>query len=292
MRIDLHAHSDRSDGTDPPGELVAKAARAGLDVVALTDHDTSIGWDEAAGVAGELGMGFVPGMEISCSDSGAAVHLLAYLPDPAYQPLAEELRTILDGRVRRLPATLDRLRELGIDITAEDVRRGSRPAEAMGRPHIADALIAKGVVANREEAFDRYLSIGRPAYVERYAADLTEMVRRVTESGGVPVLAHPWARHSRRILTRETIERLVDAGLAGLEVDHPDHDPGARAGLRDVVTELDLVMTGSGDYHGEGKQQFPLGGEVTAEAEFARLTARAASNAAASGRRTPVPMLP
>jgi 3',5'-nucleoside bisphosphate phosphatase len=292
VRIDLHTHSDRSDDTDKPGALMARAAAVGLDVVALTDHDTAVGWDDARAAAVDIGVGFVPGMEISCSHAGAGVHLLAYLLDPDYPPLAEELCRVLDGRSARLPRTIERLNGVGIDITADDVAAVSRSAEATGRPHVADALVAKGVVSNRDEAFDRFLAHGRPAYVERYAADLLPMIEVVSASGGVAVLAHPWGRHSRRALDPGTLSTLKDAGLVGVEVDHQDHDEATRAELREVAAGLGLLQTGSSDFHGEGKLDCPLGANTTDPEQFERLLTVAGESSTRSGRQTPAPVLP
>jgi 3',5'-nucleoside bisphosphate phosphatase len=292
VRIDLHTHSDRSDGTDKPGELMARAVVAGLDVVALTDHDTAVGWDDARAAAIDIGIGFVPGMEISCSYAGVGVHLLGYLLDPTYPPLAEELRRVLDGRSARLPATLERLNALGVDISAADVEAVSGPAEATGRPHVADALVAKGVVANRDQAFDQFLARGRPAYVDRYAADLVQMVHMVAAAGGVTVVAHPWGRHSRGALDESALVALKDAGLTGVEVDHQDHDAAARTGLRELAPRLGLLQTGSSDFHGEGKLDCPLGANTTDPEQFERLLAAAAEASSASGRETPTPLLP
>jgi 3',5'-nucleoside bisphosphate phosphatase len=292
VRIDLHTHSARSDGTDPPGELVAHAVAAGLDVLALTDHDTAAGWDEARAAATDIGVGFVPGMEISCTHSGVGVHLLAYLLDPTYPPLAEELRRVLEGRRARLPATLERLRGLGIDLTHDDVLAVSESAASTGRPHVADALVAKGVVSDRTEAFDRFLAHDRPGYVPRYAADLVALIRLVSEAGGVSVVAHPWGRHSRRVLDVATLTTLKAAGLVGLEVDHQDHDAATRTELGGVAERLGLLRTGSSDFHGTGKLDCPLGANSTDPEQFERLLDAAAESASASGRSTPVPVLP
>ena len=292
MRIDLHTHSDRSDGTDKPGALMARAVAVGIDVLALTDHDTAAGWDDARAAAVDIGIGFVPGMEISCAHAGVGVHLLAYLLDPQYPPLTEELRRVLDGRSGRLPKTIERLNAIGIDITEADVADVSRSAEATGRPHVADALVAKGVVTNRAEAFDRFLSHGRPAYVRRYAADLVPMLEMVAAAGGVTVLAHPWGRHSRGALDPDTLATLKEAGLVGVEVDHQDHDAATRAELRDVASRLGLLQTGSSDFHGEGKLDCPLGVNTTDPEQFERLLAAAADSSARSGRQTPTPVLP
>lgn len=287
MRIDLHTHSRVSDGTDSPAELMEAARAAHLDVVALTDHDTSAGWSEAVTAAREHDLELVRGMEISTVHDGHGVHLLAYLPDPTYPPLVEELVRILEGRDGRLPRMIARLCELGIDITTEDVYAVSGDAAASGRPHVADALVAKGVVISRDEAFDRYLSSGRPAYVKRYAAPLLRMIETVAAAGGVSVIAHPWGRSGRERPDETDLVPLVEAGLSGLEVDHQDHGPAARERLRAIARSLDLVVTGSSDYHGTGKTGHGLGINVTDPDEYARLLDRAAAASAASGRVTP-----
>ncbi len=288
MRIDLHTHSDRSDGTDRPAELVRAARAAGLDVLGITDHDTTAGWDEATAAAEEAGLLLVRGIELSCRFAGYGVHLLAYLPDPSYPPLVEEMRQVLDGRNDRLPRLLARLGELGIDLDADDVRRVSGEAAATGRPHVADALVAKGVVRDRAEAFDRFLGPQGPAYVHRYATDLEAMIGTVVDAGGVPVLAHPWAsRHDHEALDHAGLERLRDAGLAGVEVDHQDHDQGKRERLRRLAADLDLLVTGSSDYHGTGKTDHELGCNTTAPEQLERLLALAARAAERAERTTP-----
>ena len=287
MRIDLHTHSRASDGTQSPGELVRAAGAAGLDVVALTDHDTAEGWAEAARTAEETGIGLVRGMEISTRHDGRGVHLLAYLPDPTHPPLLAELERILEGRSSRLPAMLARLRELGVDIDEDDVRRVAGDAVATGRPHVADALVDLGVVADRTEAFRRFLSAGRPAYANRYAAPLEKMLRIVGDAGGVSVIAHPWGRHGRQEPSEATLAELTEAGLSGLEVDHQDHDASARERLRGIARNLDLVVTGSSDHHGSGKVDHELGCNTTAPEEFERLVDLARLAAARSGRSTP-----
>ena len=287
MRIDLHTHSRASDGTQSPEELVRAAAAAGLDVVAITDHDTAEGWDEAEATARETGIALVRGMEISTRHDGHGVHLLAYLPDRTHPGLVAELDRILDGRSSRLPAMLARLRELGIDITAEDVGRVAGDAVSTGRPHVADALVDLGVVGDRTEAFRRYLSPGRPAYANRYAAPLETMLDLVGEAGGVSVIAHPWGRHGREEPGEATLAALVEAGLSGIEVDHQDHDAPTRDRLRGIARNLDLVATGSSDHHGTGKVDHELGCNTTEPEEFHRLVELARAAAARSGRRAP-----
>ncbi len=277
MRIDLHTHSRASDGTQSPADVMRAAAGAGLDVVALTDHDTAQGWDEAAAAASELGLDLVRGIEISTRFVSAGVHLLAYEPDPAEPALVAMLGRILDGRNARVPAMLERLREVGVDLTPDDVRRVAAGTPATGRPHVADALVARGVVASRAEAFARYLNPGRPGYARRFAADLDDVIPVVVAAGGVPVVAHPWGRSARAELTEEAFARLQTLGLAGVEGDHQDHDQATRAQLRAIARNLDLVVTGSSDYHGTGKVDHELGCNTTAPEELARLRALAAA---------------
>ena len=293
MRIDLHTHSNRSDGTTSPGVLVRHAREVGIDVLALTDHDTTEGWEEAAAAASEEGLTLVRGIEISCKLQGSAVHLLAYLPDPTYEPLADELERILDGRNARLPATVAKLRALGIDIDEDDVRRVAGDAAGIGRPHVADALVEKGVVQDRGEAFDTYLGSRGPAYVKRYAAPLEEMVRTVAAAGGVSVVAHPWGRrYTHQALDEARFAALKADGLVGIEVDHQDHDEPTREELRSIARNLDLVVTGSSDYHGEGKVDHDLGCNTTDPDELSRLVELARASAKASGRTTPEVLVP
>ena len=275
MRIDLQTHSDRSDGTLSPADVVHAAARAGLDVVALTDHDTAVGWEEAQAAAVAAGIGFVPGAEISCTYGGQGLHLLAYGFDPAHAALVEVLRRVLTAREERMPRVCAALRSLGVPVREEDVRARARGAAALGRPHVADELVRLGVVADRDEAFERFLSPGRPAYVPRYAAPVEEVLPLVTAAGGTTVVAHPWGRHGDEGLRRDAVAELRDLGLAGLEVDHEDHAPAQRAELRAVARDLDLVVTGSSDFHGAGKVGHDLGCNLTAPEELARLLERA-----------------
>jgi hypothetical protein len=226
-------------------------------------------------------------MEISTKLDGAGVHLLAYLPDPEHPGLAAQLAEILSGRRGRLPAMIAQLRAAGVDITADEVRAQAVDATALGRPHVADVLVSKGVVADRDQAFRDWLGWRRPGYVTRYAPSTTAMVDLVVAAGGAPVVAHPWGRGSRRVLDRPGLARLAERGLVGLEVDHQDHDPDARAALRGLAAELGLVVTGSSDFHGDGKVDHELGCNTTEPAELARLLAAAADNAARSGRAVP-----
>jgi 3',5'-nucleoside bisphosphate phosphatase len=293
MRIDLHTHSRVSDGTDTPSELFEAARLAGVDVVGLTDHDTTDGWDEAYQAAETLGLGLVPGMELSTQHQGHSVHLLAYLHDPTYQPLCEEIDRILEGRDGRVERMVSVLSGLGLPITAEDVLAESADAVSTGRPHVADALVRRGLVRDRDEAFSRFLAWGRPAYVERYAPDLVSTIAMVSAAGGVTVIAHPWGRSgvSRR-LDESAFAHLKAQGLSGIEVDHQDHDPAMRVQLEAIAHNLDLVVTGSSDYHGRGKKDHELGVNLTAPEQFEALLERAKAVAAASGRVTPTVVMP
>jgi predicted metal-dependent phosphoesterase TrpH len=255
--------------------------------VALTDHDTAAGWDEAVAAAHQAGVALVRGMEISCKHAGRPLHLLAYLPDPDHEGLRSELRRILDGRDQRLPMICERLREHGIAIDEAQVAAQAVGAAAIGRPHVADALVALGVVGHRDEAFERFLSPGRPGYVQRYAPELTHMLSTVREAGGVSVIAHPWGRTDSSALREDGLAALKEAGLTGVEVDHQDHSPGQREELRDLARQLDLVVTGSSDFHGAGKTDHDLGCNTTAPEELERLLDAARDAGRAAGRRTP-----
>jgi predicted metal-dependent phosphoesterase TrpH len=292
VRIDLHTHSDRSDGTLPAGEVVRAAAAAGLDVVALTDHDSTVGWAEARAAAVETGTGFVAGAELSCSYAGQGLHLLAYLFDPTHPGLVAVLDRVLRAREERLPRICAALRDLGIPLRDEDVRAEAAGAAALGRPHVADALVRLGVAADRDEAFDTLLSSGRPAYVPRYAAPVEEVLPLVTDAGGVAVVAHPWGRHGSSALDRSGLADLRDRGVTGVEVDHEDHTPEQRTQLRTLARELDLVATGSSDFHGTGKVGHALGCNLTAPDQLDRLLERAEAAARAAGAATPAVTLP
>jgi 3',5'-nucleoside bisphosphate phosphatase len=275
MRIDLHTHSSVSDGTDTPAELVANAYAAGLDVVALTDHDTFDGLDEAVAEGERLGIHVVRGMELSCSSGGHSVHLLGYEPDPHHPGLAEEMARVRTGRSDRLGPVLVRLAALGVPVTEAEVLAQVGNSPSVGRPHIADALVAAGHVRNRTEAFDRFLADGGPAHVSRYAIRVGLGIDLVHAAGGVAVLAHPWGRGRERILGPEVISRLVaDHGLDGIEVDHQDHDAYTRARLRKLGKRLGILKTGSSDYHGTGKTDHDLGCNTTTDEVYAELVRR------------------
>lgn len=274
MRIDLHTHSNKSDGSDTPAELVERAKFVGLDIVALTDHDLADGWNEAQAAADRVGIRLVKGMEISAEHSGKGIHLLAYELDPEYPPLLAELEKVLTARTRRIPLILAKLAEHGVVITEADVAAAQGDARSAGRPHIADAMIAKNYVRDRREAFDEWLGDGRPGRVHKYNVPVFDAIRLVREAGGIPVVAHPWGRGSADVMTPEFFAELEAAGLAGIEVDHNDHDAFQRERLREIAHDLDLIVTGSSDYHGTGKgPDFGLGANTTDPDEFDKLLA-------------------
>ena len=253
MLADLHTHSTASDGTLSPGDVVRAAADAGLDVVALTDHDTYRGWPDAA-AAGETGVRLVRGIEISCVDAHISVHLLGYLPDPTYAPLLAELERARSSRETRMARMVDLMAADGIPVTLAEVwAEAGGPSTTVGRPHLADALVTKGLAPDRSAAFATFLGRGSPYYVGHYAVDAVDAVRLVRAAGGVPVMAHPFAEVRGRIVADGVIERMAAAGLAGLEADHPDHTPEQAAHARAVAEDLGLLVTGSSDFHGSGK---------------------------------------
>lgn len=272
MRIDLHTHSSVSDGTETPGELVASAAAAGLDVVALTDHDTTAGWAEASDAARRLGVALVPGTEVSALSRGVSVHLLSYLQDPADPALADLVAQTRDARLHRGRAIVERLSQ-DLPITWDDVLAQQQPGTVVGRPHIADALVAIGVVPDRTAAFADLLSARGRYYVPYYAPEAAEAVEAVLASGGVPVFAHPGADGRGRVVPDSAIEELAEAGLAGLEVHHRDHTPEQRARLAALADRLGLLVTGSSDYHGTGKDNV-LGENTTAPEVLAEIERR------------------
>jgi predicted metal-dependent phosphoesterase TrpH len=275
MRIDLHTHSSVSDGTDTPAELVGKALAVGLDVVALTDHDTFDGLDEAVAEGERLGLGVFRGMELSCSRRGSSVHVLAYGADPASPELAAEMARVRDGRLGRLAGVLLKLAELGVPVSEAEVMAQVGDSPSVGRPHIADALIAAGHVRDRQEAFDSFLADGGPAHVHRYTIEVDRGIDLVHEAGGLAVIAHPWGRGREHLLPPNVLQGLVrDHGLDGLEVDHQDHDSDARRRLRELADGLGLLATGSSDYHGTGKLDHDLGCNTTDVTVFTEMQRR------------------
>lgn len=276
VRIDLHTHTTASDGTDTPAELVRKAAAAGLDVVAITDHDTTAGWAEAE-AARPAGLALVRGMEMSCIGHGVdgwpvSVHLLAYLFDPADSGFAAERERLRGERVQRLRAMAEQMAADGLPVDPDAVLASAGPAA--GRPHLARALVAAGVVPSVGAAFEQLLAADGPYYVEKADTPLRRAVEMIAGAGGVSVLAHGRARSRGRLLDLTEIPDLAAAGLGGLETDHPDHSAQDRAVLSELAGEYGLLTTGSSDYHGANKT-IELGACTTDPAQFEKLAGRA-----------------
>lgn len=270
MRIDLHAHSNVSDGTETPAVVMQAAAAAKLDVVALTDHDSTDGWAQASEAALLAGVAFVPGIEISCRTAqGISVHLLSYLHDPAHPGLLEEITKAKDARLTRAEHMVTLLAE-DYPLTWDDVIHHVAPGATLGRPHIADALVAAGVVSDRSEAFSSILTSRSRYFVQHYAPDPALAVELVRAAGGVPVFAHPVASARGRIVKEKTYQEMIDAGLAGLEIEHRDNPEEGRRFLRGLAERHDLLVTGSSDYHGTGKPNL-LGENLTAPEVLVRI---------------------
>ncbi|TWV46443.1 PHP domain-containing protein [Streptomyces misionensis] len=273
MRIDLHCHSTASDGTDTPAELVRKAAAAGLDVVALTDHDTTRGHAEAI-AALPAGLTLVPGAELSCRLDGVSMHMLAYLFDPEETALLAERELVRDDRVPRAKGMVAKLNALGVPVTWEQVERIAAGG-SVGRPHVASALVELGVVETVSDAFtEEWLADGGRACVEKHETDPFEAIRLVKAAGGVCVFAHPAAAKRGRTVPESAIAELAAAGLDGIEVDHMDHDAETRERLRGLAKDLGLLVTGSSDYHGTRKT-VTLGAYTTDPEVYGEITRRA-----------------
>ncbi|AZK96360.1 MULTISPECIES: PHP domain-containing protein [Streptomyces] len=276
MRIDLHTHSTASDGTDTPAELVRNAAAAGLDVIALTDHDTTRGHAEAIAALPGLDrpLTLVTGAELSCAVDGIGLHLLAYLFDPDEPELLARRELLRDDRVPRARAIVARLRELGAPVSWEQVARIAGDG-SVGRPHIAAAMVELGVVPTVSDAFTaEWIADGGRAWVAKHELDPFTAIRLVKAAGGVAVIAHPAAVKRGRTISDATIAELAEAGLDGIEVDHQDHDEPTRARLRGLAAELGLLTTGSSDYHGSRKD-IPLGHFTTDPEIYGEITRRA-----------------
>ena len=251
--IDLHTHTTASDGTDSPRELVNKAIVQGLEILGITDHDTTSGWHEATeSLRGNLKLAL--GAEISClTDDGISVHMLGLLFDPLHQEMQTVLEETRDGRLPRMRKMIQKMQAEGFDISIEDVEKAMSPGATMGRPHLADALVNKKIVKSRDEAFTDLLHNESRFYVSHAAPTPIEAVKLIRSAGGVAVIAHPFASRRGQILGTDDFADLVTAGLNGIEVDHRDQNPSERAMLRAIATDLELVITGSSDYHGTGK---------------------------------------
>ena len=258
MLIDLHAHSNASDGTDTPGELIEKASRRGIDVIALTDHDTTAGWREAqeafAHLSTEKPASLVLGAEISCQDeNGISIHILGLLFDSEHQPLVDVLAKTRENRLTRMERIIARLNEAGIEITLSEVQAQKRDDATLGRPHLADALVARGHVANRDEAFAELLHNRSRFYINHYSPSPSTAISLIKEAGGVSIIAHPLASQRGRTIPIDSLDAMMEAGLDGIEIHHRDHSADEVEQLTRFARERKIIMTGSSDYHGTGK---------------------------------------
>ena len=270
---DLHAHSNRSDGTLSPAEVMTLAADRDLAGVALTDHDTFDGLEEAAAKAGELGVDFVPGIEFSAEYEDASLHILGYWVDPADADIQEELLRLTATRFRRGELMIEKLRAIGFDVSFERVREIAG-GQTIARPHIAQAMVEAGIVATEKEAFERYISDDGAAYVPKHALHPLEALRLIGHAGGVCVLAHPGMWKGSGTVPDELIERMADGGMVGLEVWHPDHDDEMRSKYATMAERLALVATSSSDCHGR-RYGYRLGQERSDAETVAQLRRRA-----------------
>ncbi len=273
MVIDLHTHTSYSDGTDTPAQLINKALAAGISIIGLTDHDSISGWQEATDAL-RTGISLVPGAEISCqTPDGISVHILGLLFDSNNSELMSTLEKTRENRHGRMEKIIARINEAGIDITMDDVLEQLSDGATLGRPHLADALVKKGIVASRDEAFTQMLHNNSKYYVSHYSPTPEAAIKLIKAAGGVSVIAHPMASHRGRTISLETFGSIIQAGLDGIEVDHRDHSPEEKSQLIKLANESNLVMTGASDYHGNGKLN-TLGEYTTKPEQWEKLESR------------------
>jgi len=272
--IDLHTHTTFSDGTDTPTQLINKALAAGITTIALTDHDSISGWQEAI-TALRPGICLVPGAEVSCQTlDGISVHILGLLFDSSNTELIDTLEKTRENRFGRMEKIIAKINEAGIEISMSEVLEQLSDGATLGRPHLADALIKKGVVASREEAFTQMLHNHSKYYVSHYSPTPEAVIKLIKDAGGVSVIAHPMASHRGRTISLDTFGSLIQAGLDGIEVDHRDHSAEEKTQLISLAKESKLVMTGASDYHGNGKLNL-LGEYTTEPVQWQKLEERA-----------------
>ena len=272
--IDIHAHTIVSDGTDSPRALVNNAIIQGIDVLGVTDHDSVAGWEEASGaIRGKIKLAL--GAEISCLTlSGLSVHMVGLLFDGSDVAMLEMLEQTRDDRIPRMIKMIELLNADGISITMEDVNAAKPLGATLGRPHLADALVSLGFIKSREDAFKGLLNNGSKYYVAHRAPTPEIAIAQIRASGGVAIIAHPFASHRGETLSPDDFLPLLEAGLNGIEVDHRDQSSEERKILREIAKALDLAVTGSSDYHGTGKLN-RLGENVTTPEEWAKLESQA-----------------
>jgi 3',5'-nucleoside bisphosphate phosphatase len=270
---DLHTHSSFSDGTQTPTGNVKLALERGLDGIAVTDHDTIDGIDEAVSAASGTGLEIVPGIEFSAEYDGASLHVLAYWVDLANEELRAELRRLTDTRFRRGELMVEKLQALGYDVSFERVRAIAGD-DLIARPHVAQAMVEAGIVATETEAFDKFISDGGVAHVPKHALEPFDAQALVHDAGGICVLAHPGMWKGAGSVPDELIEGMAQRGMVGLEADHPDHDETQRAYYRAMADRLGLVPTGASDCHG-ARYGFRMGVLTTPAERYRELRRRA-----------------
>ncbi len=258
LPVDLHLHSNTSDGVDTPEQVMELAADARLSHVSLTDHDTLAGVDRARIAAERRGLGFIPGVELSVDHDKTKIHMLVYFLEPGDGPLQSRLAELLEGRDSRNIEIIENLNNLGYGITLEDVQRHAE-GPSVGRPHIADALVEKGYMTSRDEAFTDLLHDGGAAYVERKRLTAAEAIRLARAGGAVPVIAHPVTMGLSREGYAKAFHQLTDLGLGGIEAHHPMHDLDLRSHLAETAATLGIAATGGSDYHGATKRAYRVG---------------------------------
>ena len=256
--IDLHLHSTCSDGSETPARVVELAAAAGCSAIALTDHDGLAGIAEARGRAASLGIGFVPGCEVSCAFSPGAMHVLGYFAEPDEGPMQDELARLREDRAKRNERLVRRLQDLGLPVSFEELR-ALAGSSVVGRPHFAAVLVANGAAASVQDAFDRLLAKGAPGYVPKARIDFATFVASARGSGAVTVLAHPLSLGLERAGLDGVVSELAEAGLAGMECYYSRYSPEERAGLAEMAKRHDLVATGGSDFHGRFKPDISVG---------------------------------
>jgi 3',5'-nucleoside bisphosphate phosphatase len=273
-KIDLHTHTVFSDGTFTPTESVALALERGLTALSISDHDSTEGLPEAFDAATGTGLEIVPGVEFSTIHEHGGVHVLTYWFDVANRQFQAELRRLRKDRYERGERMVRKLQDLGYPILFERVREIAS-GNNIGRPHIAQALVEAGVVAELKDAFsDEFIGAGGRAYVEKHALGPLDAIQLMKRAGGLAVVAHPVHWRDGLPVPDELIEQMVDAGLDGIEAAHPDHDPDTEARYREMAKRFGLVATGSSDCHGSRYDPVRMGSVTTDPEEFARLKAR------------------
>lgn len=269
--VDLHTHSTASDGLFAPSDLLKQAREARLDILALTDHDTTDGIPEAQAAAKKLGIELIPGIEINTDIGGKEVHVLGYFLDYTQPALQEALRILRDSREKRGERMVAKLNKLGVDISWERVREIAQGS--VGRPHVAKALMEKGYVQSVPEAFEKYIGSKCPAYVPRYKLEPEDAVRLIASASGLPVLAHP-ITHPGIATLKQRLPQMREAGLVGLETYYGPYTTEQEEALKALAKEFDLIPTGGSDYHGPGIHPTPLGGRYVPYEAVERLKAR------------------